>query len=426
MGKTTLVNEFARREYAESLLIDFSQAPPAVTDIFEHYGYDTSQLLDLLQAFYNVRLPERETLIIFDEVQRFPRARQATKHLVEDGRFDYITTGSLISIRKNVQDILIPSEEQKLELGPCDFEEFCSALGEDLLYQTLVELYDQHRTIPDLLHRRGNDLWRRYLLIGGMPQAINEYAESNDLEQVHTVKQRILDLYYSDIEKYTESTTEASRVRAIYRHIPAELSKHEKKLVLSEIDTDARMREYDPALYWLTDARFLNMCLNVTDPSVGLGLNLDLSSRKYYSADTGLLVSQVLEMGDMDPGELYREVLFGDVAINEGMLTENVVAQQLRANGDTLAFYSSYDDISANRMEIDFLLVRGYSDAAGKSRISPVEVKSGQRFRTTSLDKFRKKFHSRVGTEYVVSTKPLRFDDENHRVYLPFYLTGQL
>lgn len=419
VGKSTTVEEFARQEYESYILIDFSAVPKDVVGIFEDERDDLDTFFMLLSTYYRTKLHERGSLIIFDEVQRYPPAREMIKQLVADGRYDYVETGSLISIRRNVENILIPSEERRLRMEPLDFEEFCWAMGEDMLAGSIRQAFDGLKPLPDALHKRAMRLWREYLLVGGMPQAVVRYLENRDFGEVDEVKRDILELYSDDIGKFADG--DAGRVRSIFAQIPGQLSKHEKKFTLASMGADARSREYDSAFSWLEDARMVNICRNSTDPSVGLGLYEDNASFKCYMADTGLLVSQTFADRESTPDEMYRGILFDKLSLNEGMLVENAVAQQLRANGRRLFFFSRYERGNAARtMEIDFLIVREYDDAAMKPRVSPVEVKSTKSYGTSSLDKFCSLYDKRLGTAYVLHPNQLAVKDG--RVYLPLYM----
>ncbi len=419
VGKSFAVEAFAKAEYETYILVDFANLPDEVREIFDDQRADLDTFFMLLSAYYRVRLHERKSLIIFDEVQRYPAAREMVKYLVADGRYDYVETGSLISIKKNVESILIPSEERRLEMGPLDFEEFCWAMGEEPLAELIASSFDALTPLPDALHKRALRLWREYLLVGGMPQAVSSYVEQRDFGQVDYVKRGILQLYANDIGKFAEG--DAGRVRAIFSQIPGQLSKHEKKFALSSISPNARSRDFDSAFFWLDDARLVNICSNSTDPSVGLGLYEDARSFKCYMADTGLLVSQAFADRSETLDEVYRDILFDKLSVNEGMLVENAVAQQLRAKGHRLFFFSRYEKGNARaNMEIDFLIVREYDNAAMKARISPVEVKSGRGYGTSSLDKFRERYGKRLGVEYVLHPKQMKVDGD--RVYLPLYM----
>ncbi|WP_241156064.1 ATP-binding protein [Adlercreutzia sp. ZJ154] len=419
-GKSTLAEEFAHNEYASSLLINFETAPEAVKSIFNDYRNNVDEFFKYLLAYYGVRLKERDALIVFDEVQRFPVARSFIKQLVADGRYDYMETGSLISIKKNVEDIIIPSEEDKVELWPFDFEEFLWARGDEQLAALIADAFVSKKPLPEALHKRAGQIWREYLLVGGMPQSVNSYLESNDFAVVDATKRRILNLYREDIMKF--GGDDASRATAIFNAVPGQLAKHEKKFTLAAAHKNARYREYAGAFFWLADAHMVNTCLNVTDPTVGLDLSAEEDNLKCYLCDTGLLATMAFGDRRKTSNELYQNVLFGKLNINEGMLTENIVAQQLAVNGHRLRFYSRRDKAkSQETMEIDFLLVREYENAAFKQRVSPVEVKSSTRFSTKSLDKFKAKFNKRVGTEFVLSPRVLK--KEGDRFFVPLYMS---
>ena len=420
VGKSFAVEAFAKREYETYILIDFANLPKDVQSIFDEQKNDLDTFFMLLSTYYRTTLYERRSLIIFDEVQRYPAAREMVKYLVADRRYDYIETGSLISIKKNVRGILIPSEERKLEMGPLDFEEFCWAMNEKNLADLIRASFKSLKPLPDALHKRASRLWREYLLVGGMPQAVSKYLEHRDFGQVDYVKRSILQLYSNDIGKFANG--DASRVRAIFSQIPGQLSKHEKKFTLSSVSPNARFRDLDSAFFWLDDARIVNICSSSTDPSVGLGLYEDSRSFKCYIADTGLLVSQAFADRNETPNEIYKDILFDNLSINEGMLVENAIAQQLRANGHRLFFFSRYEKGNAPAtMEIDFLIVREYDNAAMKARICPIEVKSTKHYGTSSLDKFRKQYGKRLGTEYVLHPKQIKVEGE--RVSIPLYMS---
>jgi predicted AAA+ superfamily ATPase len=422
VGKSVLAEEFGRREYAACLLIDFSEASAEIKELFATQRHDLPTFFRYLFAFYQFKPVERNTLIIFDEVQLFPQARAFIKQLVADGRYDYMETGSLISIRRNVQDILIPSEEQSIDLNPFDFEEFLWALDEKDLADLIRDSFTTLTPLPTALHRKAERLLREYMLVGGMPQAVQEYARTGDFHESDVMKRQILNLYRNDIAKYAMG--EESKVSAIFDAIPGQLSKHEKKFKLAAMGESARYRNYESAFFWLSDARLVNMCFNSTDPNIGLGLNLEQSSFKCYMADTGLLVSHALADRETTSNDMYRDILFDKLSVNEGMFCENLVAQQLKASGRKLFFHSTYDEQSHRSFEIDFLITRPYRDAAGRTRISPIEVKSGKTYGTSSLDRFRAIYGKRLGTEYVLHPKPLTV--EGDRVYLPLYMGGLL
>ncbi|KFI54242.1 ATPase [Bifidobacterium callitrichos DSM 23973] len=423
VGKSTLAEEFGRNEYASCLTIDFTHAPDDVLGYFGDMRNDLDTFFLYLSAYYGVSFHERDTLIVFDEVQQYPKAREAIKQLVADGRYDFIETGSLVSIRENVKDILIPSEERSLALDPFDFDEFLWAMGEEPLSRAIADSYARLRPLPDSLHRKAMRLFREYMLVGGMPQAVETYIRTRDFHQVDEVKRDILKLYRDDIAKHAGSARR--RVTLLFDGLVSQLSQHEKKYRVSSLEPNARMREYDEAFFWLADACVVNDCVNSTDPTVGLGAYADRATIKCYMADTGLLVTQALADSNVTEDDIYRDVLLGKISINEGMLTENVVAQLLHSSGHALYFYSRNDRDDASRtMEIDFLIVSRYPNAAMKPRVSPIEVKSSNRYRTSSLDKFKERFSGRVGLEYVLHPKPLEVRGD--RRYLPLYMVGLL
>ena len=422
VGKSTVAEEFARNEYASYVLVDFSLA----TDSFKQTFLDTRNDLDsfflYLMAEYGVVLERRNSLVIFDEVQLFPKAREFVKHLVADGRYDYLETGSLVSLKENVKDILIPSEEESVRMGPMDFEEFLWALGEEPLGAAIRSSFDARRPLPDALHRKAMRLWREYMLVGGMPQAVVAYAEGRDLAAADRAKRLVLKLYRDDIEKHGGMASK--RVKAVFDSIPGQLSKHEKKLVYTQVSEGSRSRDFMAAFAWLREAATVNICTLSEDPSLGLALSEDEATVKCYMADTGLLASMAFSSSEREMPAVYRQVLQGDTGVNEGMLAENAVAQQLVASGHGLHFYSQTANDEGGRMEIDFLVVRPYPNAAMKPRVSPVEVKSGKRYPTASLDKFRKKFGKRVGEEFLLYPKPMAVQGD--RMRLPLYMAHLL
>lgn len=424
VGKTTLAREFARNEYEASLYIDFSAVSREIRRLFEEQVYDVPAFLNQLQIMTGTRLQERNSLVIFDEVQSFPPARQAIKHLVADGRFDYLETGSLISIRRNVSGILVPSEEERIDLNPLNFEEWLWATdGSGLLAEVIRDAAASRSALPDAIHKTAMRSFREYLLVGGMPQAVEAFGSEKDFFAADEVKRQILGVYRDDMFKFGGSDT--AKVAAIFDQIPGQLSRHEKRFMFSSIGASARYREYADAVFWLGDSKIANICRKSSDPSVGFGLSAMENDFKCYLADTGLLVTDVFSDRNATENPTYRTILSEQLSINEGMLVENYVAQQIRAIGDKLFYYSHREQGSAaDTMEVDFLIVRGFDDAAFKPRVSPVEVKSTNRYSTKSLDKFKAKYGKRVGTEYVLHPRQLHV--EGDRVYLPLYMAHTL
>lgn len=419
VGKSYIVAEFARNDYKSHLIIDFSRANDAVKSLFSNYLDDLDSLFQNLEAYYRVKLIPRESLIVFDEVQLCPAARAAIKHLVADGRYDYIETGSLISIRNNVKGIMIPSEEHAVEMFPMDFEEFLWAVGEDNL-MSLIEMNFHNRKPMGPLHRRAIELFRLYMVIGGMPQAVKAYVESHDFNQVDEIKNDIIRLYRNDIYKYAGS--DQPRVTAIFDEIPGQLQNHERKFKLSSIKPGARMRDYREAIFWLSDAYVVNCCYNSTAPNIGLRLNEDRTSLKCYMADTGLLTSLSFDEHGIDSQELYRKLMFDKLEANIGMLAENVVAQMLRAAGHKLYFFAQNNAEAPNRMEIDFLISK--KSITSRHNIIPIEVKSGERYTLSSLRKCIDKFGSYITSPTVIHDKDLA--EKDGILYLPFYMTPYL
>lgn len=419
VGKSTIAEEFARNEYNSYALVDFTK----VGDEFRRTLLDTRGDLDsfflYLSAMLGVTLTERKSLVIFDEVQLFPPAREFIKHLVADGRYDFIETGSLISLNENVKGILIPSEEESMKMGPLDFEEFLWAMGEEALAQMITNSFASGSPLPDSLHRKASRLWREYVLVGGMPQSVTAYAPNRDMVAADRAKRMVLKIYREDIEKY--GGTAAKRIRAVFDAIPGQLSKHEKRLVYTQVENGSRSRDFMTAFSWMREAATVNLCTLAEDPSIGLALSADDATVKCYMADTGLLSTMAFSASGSALPEVYRQVLLGADGVNEGMLAENAVAQQLTASGHDLYFYSKSSSIREERMEIDFLIIRPYPDAAMKPRVSPVEVKSGKRYSTVSLDKFHAKFTQRAGEEYVLH--PRQMSQDGIRRFLPLYMS---
>ena len=414
VGKSFIVEKFASAEYKSYLLIDFAQAPEDVKKLFETEGNDFDILFAALSAHYHVKLYQRESCIIFDEVQLCPRARQMIKYLVADGRYDYMETGSLITLKQNIQDIVLPSEEEHIQMFPLDFEEFLWAMGDETTYPLLKEHYQGKKPLGAVLHRAVMKRFREYMLVGGMPQAVSEYAVIHDFEMVDRIKRRILRLYREDITKFAKGYE--SKVFAIFDEIPGQLSKKEKVYKLASLKKSARAREYEDAFVWLREAMVVSPCLNATDPTVGLKLSEDHTTQKIYMADTGLLVTLAFQDDSFMDNELYREILFDRIQVNEGMLMENVVAQMLRCAGHRLLFYSrSSTENRKERMEIDFLVKSG-------KKIMPVEVKSSAYRKHSSLDKFTGKFRDRIADGIILYGKDVM--QKEGIWHLPLYMAG--
>ena len=421
VGKSYIVEEFAKNNYKSYILIDFSIAPDRIKKLFEEYGDNLDTLFMYLSEFYGVKLYERETLFIFDEVQFCPRARSLIKYLVADHRYDYIETGSLISIHKNVKDILIPSEEEKISLYPMDFEEFLWAMGNETLMDFIRKCFNEKKSLEPLLHRKAMDYYKQYLIVGGMPQVVEEYIKTKDFKETDKIKRRILDLYRDDIRKHADELN--LKVEQIFDTIPSQLQKHEKKFNLSAIDENARFRNYEGAFYWLYDAGLINIAYNTTEPNVGLGQRIDENSLKCYFFDTGLLLALVFNENEIIKEEIYKKILFDKLSFNEGMIIENMVAQALTSIGKKLYFFSKYNyDDSSETMEIDFLISK--SSITSKHNIIPIEVKSGNRYTYSSLNKLKNKYKDYLDKAIIIHTNDLK--EDNGILYLPIYMTTLL
>ena len=412
VGKSTIVEVFGKNEYKSYVIVDFMKPNKKVLSAILDHPDDLSVFFNELSFAYNVVLHERETLIVFDEVQRCPEARQLLKALVGDGRYDYVETGSLISIRMNVKDITIPSEEEAIGMHPMDFEEYLWAIGDKVTFPAIKKAFEERRPMGRSFHETAMHRFREYLLVGGMPQAVDKFIETRNLGEVDMVKRSILRLYHNDIAKYAGK--DAAKVRRVFDGIPGQLSKKEKKYSLASLDKEARYRNYEEAFLWLDEAKVANIAYNATDPSVALSLSEDNSTLKVYLLDTGLMISQTLGDRPYTESSIYSEVYSGDLYINEGMIMENYVAQAFSCSERKLFFYSRYDLSSAeNRMEIDFLIRRG-------DKICPVEVKSGNYRSHLSLDKFKKKFKKRIGETFILYTKDVMLKDDI--IHLPLYM----
>jgi len=427
IGKSYIVEAFARNEYDSYMLVDFSKVNPIVKDFFVEYADDIDTLLSHMELYFRRRLTPRgnkneeaKSLVIFDEIQFCPRARATIKHLVADGRFDYIETGSLVSIKKNVKDIMIPSEEHAIQMFPMDFEEFLWAMGDEMMMDYIRECFTRCKPMG-AFHRKAMEYFRQYMIVGGMPQAVETYISTHDFEQVDEVKRDILSLYRNDIRKYADA--QETKVVSIFDCIPGQLQRHERKFRLSSLRSNARMRDYADAFFWLSDAKIVNCCYNSTEPNVGVKLNEERTTIKCYMGDTGLLISHAFDERGIVSEELYTKLMFGKLEVNEGMLVENIVAQMLVAAGHRLYFYSNSSRTeTADRMEIDFLISK--SMITSRHNISPIEVKSGKKYTTTSLLKYMSKYKQQLSVPYVLHDKDVK--EENGIVYLPLYMTPLL
>ncbi|MCH5346180.1 MAG: ATP-binding protein [Muribaculaceae bacterium] len=421
IGKSWIAQEFARNEYRSYILIDFTHLNEEMKMIFDNYLHSLDDFFARLQLMSGVKLYEKESLIIFDEVQRYPKAREAIKWLVADGRYHYIETGSLVSLRKNTEGITLPSEEYHVDMWPMDFEEFLWALDQEMMAEFIKDCYKARKPLGQALHRKALDLLRQYLVVGGMPQAIAEFIHSHDFVEVDHIKRNILQLYRNDIYQYAGQ--EAAKVAQIWDSIPGQLQKPAKRFRIGSLKKGARTREYAEAFFWLNEARVVNTCYAATEPSIGIRLNQDDSKYKLYLGDTGLLISLAFDEDTIENEELYRKLILGKLEINKGMLVENLVAQQLRAAGHPLFFFMKTDSGNTHsEIEIDFLVRK--PTISSKHNINAIEVKSTQRSTTSSLDKFKAKFKNYVNEAIIIHTGDLHIADG--RLYLPIYMTGLL
>nr|MBQ4456222.1 ATP-binding protein [Clostridia bacterium] len=416
VGKSTIAEKFGREQYRSYILIDFNKAPKSVKDNFENLN-ELDIFFQNLSLEYNVRLYPRQSLIIFDEIQKYPRAREAIKYLVADGRYDFIETGSLISIKENVSEITVPSEERKLKMYPVDFEEFAQAMGEELLLEYIRQCFLEEKPLEQKMHAKAMRLFREYMLVGGMPQSIVAYAENGrDFYASDREKRDILDLYRDDIRKASKRYN--SRVSALFENIPGYLSTHEKKIVLSQIDDDARYAQYDDPLFWLDDSMICNLCYKCNDPNVGFALSKNDAAVKCYMGDTGLLVSLAFSENELSDQQLYKAIMGGRLSLNEGMLYENMIAQMIAAKGKKLYFYTRYNEEKhRNDIEIDFLLS---NESKTSFRIFPMEVKSSKNYTTTSLNDFRELFSGRIARSYIIH--PKSYSKEGNITKIPPYM----
>ena len=420
-GKSYIAEEFAKHEYKSYILIDFYKAPDEIKDIFKNSLNDLDSLFVYLSTYYGKQIFPRETLFVFDEVQFCPAARAAIKYLVQDGRYDFLETGSLVSIHKNMKDILIPSEEEHIRMNPMDFEEFLWALGDETLFPYIKKMFEQKKPMGDALHRKAMSLFRQYLIVGGMPQAVEEYVQSKDFTQMDKIKRNILELYKGDIAKYANG--QGVKVRRVFDYLPSELSLREKRIKLSDLDEGSRSRDYEDAFSWLIEARIVNPCFNTTEPNIGLRMKLDREMPKLYLGDTGLLISLAFDESGLASQEIYKKLMFDKLEVNEGMFFENIVAQMLVATNHQLYFYSNNDRNNCElRMEVDFLVAK--SKITSRHNVSPIEVKSTKNYTLNSLLKYKKHFDQYTDKAYVIHTLDLAEKDEV--IYLPVYMTPLL
>lgn len=421
IGKSTICEEFGKNEYETYILIDFAKKDKEIETYFKSHLNDLDTFFMLLQTHFGVRLTERKSLIIFDEVQMFPQARATIKYLVADGRFDYLETGSLISIRENVKNIVIPSEERHINMYPLDFEEFAVALGEQLLVEYIKRCFEKKEPLERSMHNQAMILFQQYMLVGGMPMPVVSFIENKkDFTEADKEKRDILRLYREDIMKI--DARYRSKVLAIFDQIPGFLSQHEKRVVFKQLQDGSYADQYEETFFWLSDSMISNECFLCNDPNVGLSLNETRGYVKCYMGDTGLLLSHAFDENELLEDEVYKQILTGKLQINEGMLYENVIAQMLVANGHKLYFYNHYNEEKhRNDIEIDFIIS---NNSKLKYKMFPIEVKSGKRYSTVSLNNFMKKYKERIGAGYIIH--PRNFMIREDIICIPPYMTIML
>ena len=408
VGKSTVVEEFAKNEYESYILIDFSRASKAVKELFEDIS-DLDYLFLQLQLQYKVDLHERRSLIIFDEVQQCPLARQAIKALVADHRYDYVETGSLISIKRNVKDILIPSEERKISMYPMDHEEFLWAVGDLTTIPLLKKVFDSGKPVGVQIHRKLMRDFRLYMLVGGMPQAVNEYIETNNFRKVDQIKRDILNLYEDDFKKIDPT----GKLSSLFDAIPAQLNKNASRYQVSSVLNGERAENILESIAELKDSKTVLVSYHANDPNAGISNNKDLGKFKLFLSDTGLFTTLMFKDRDFTENIIYEKLLNDKLSANLGYLYENAVAQILTANGDALFYHTFMNESTRRNYEIDFILAR-------KNKVCPIEVKSSGYKTHASLDAFSGKFSDRILDKYLIYTKDFAKDEDIF--CLPIYL----
>lgn len=421
IGKSTIAEEFAQNEYQSYIAIDFSIASEAVKELFSHIS-DLDYFFLRLQSLFNVSLHERNSVIIFDEVQLFPPARQAIKHLVKDHRYDYIETGSLLSIKKNIKGIVIPSEETRIAMYPMDYEEFLWATGKATVFEMIKYSYLTKKPLGDAVNRDMMRHFRLYMLIGGMPQAVNAYLESNDFSAVDSIKRNILELYIDDFRRIDPS----GRTSRLFLSIPAELSRNTARYKIGSVIENATASRFSELLMDMEDSMTVNFAYHANDPNVGFSLHADYNRFKMFLSDTGLFVTLAFMDKDYTENDIYQKLLSDKLGTDLGYVYENIIAQMLKSAGNELFYYTFKEEIQkenspANTVtrnyEIDFLL-------SHKNKICPIEVKSSGYNSHKSLDKFQEKYSGRIQQRYLLYTKDLRKD--NDILCLPVYMAAFL
>lgn len=418
VGKSTIVEEFAKNEYKSYLLINFDEEGDEIKEVFKDGFRNLDAFYSRLSAYFgNVSLYPRKSIIIFDEVQKFPRAREGIKFFVKDGRFDFIETGSLITMRLMSKNITLPSEERKIIMNPMDYEEFLWAMDDFNTVPFLKKSFEERKPLSDPIHRKQLKQFMEYMVVGGMPQAVQAYlGKKYDFNTVDRKKREILSLYENDLHKYdTKNHTDTAE---IFNNVPSNLTRHEKKFKFSSLGANQSYFKLKGSLENIKESHVVNACYNSTSPELGLSLNKEASELKLYLLDTGLFITQSLMDKITTSEDIYRKLIFGNLSINQGMFFENIVAQMLVASGHQLFFHTFKDKAlspASRKKEIDFLIVRD-------GKISPVEVKSSNYRNHKSLDVFKEKYKTKkIGESFILYTNDLHKED--NLTYLPVYMT---
>lgn len=417
IGKSTIVEEFAKQEYDDYMILDFAKESKDIKNNFIENMDDLDTFFRNLFLLKGRSLKGKKCVLIFDEVQLFPLARQAIKYLVADGRYEYIETGSLISIKKNVQDILIPSEEYRIKMYPMDFEEYLWALEDDFTYDAIKNAFVKRKPLGDAIHRKIMKTFRTYMAVGGMPQAVEAFVNGKTFAQIDFIKRNILNLYEEDLAKYDVENREKASI--IYKTIPEQLENKNSHFKFSLVDKNARYKNYVDAVSFIAESMIGNECINVTKPEVALELFSDRSNFKLYMGDTGLLVTQIMKNRDEADEDLYKALIIDDLGINQGMILENMVAQMLRAAGHGLYFheylFAPDGSEKEKKYEIDFITIK-------KKKICPIEVKSSNYKSHKSFDYLIRKYQLKMEDRYIIYTKDLKY--EEGITYIPIYMTA--
>lgn len=416
IGKSTIVEEFAKNEYKTYIKIDFGDTKnsynKSVKKVFEE-SESIEEFFSLLQLVTGIKLYTRESLIIFDEIQKNINAREMIKHLVADGRYDFIETGSLISIKKNSSKIVIPSEEEKIQMYPMTFDEFLIALNEEEMLNVIREHFNKEKPLHEIIHKKAMNLFRTYMAVGGMPQAVAAYIETRDFELVDKIKKDIINLYREDLEKISRVGSSVTPL-IIYDNIQSMFSNHTFEITASSFSKNTKLYTCLNNVKELEKSKIVNVAYEIKNIDPTLSLGFDMSNLKVYSGDTGLLISKMFMSTPYLGNPLYKSIILDKLSLDEGFLFENIVAQMLAANGHILKYNTFYKEGSTNLHSIDFVIADG-------RKIYPIEVKSSNYKSHASLDAFTNKYHQYIGKKYAIYSK--NYTKDNNYIYLPVYMT---